>query len=124
MSVGFSRGRSPAAKSAAYTREGARRFLLKNLSIESVDSVDRGAGHGCESVLMKRYHHGEHYKSESHMSVAESILKSVETPAERLIKAIEAKQIDAMDTWQVIVKLATAAYGARVRARAKQTAMP
>ena len=93
---------------------------LRNLEISEVSAVDRGAGEGVrvllmkrqnESVLMKRYHYGEGYKSEgTGMTALESIMKSIETPAEMLIKAIVAKQIDAMDSWKVIVKLATSAF--------------
>jgi hypothetical protein len=46
MSFGFVRRQSPAAKSAA------RR--IKNLTIDEVSSVDHGAGHGVQVLLMKR----------------------------------------------------------------------
>ena len=50
------------------------------------------------------------FKAEEHMSVAESIPKRIETPATMLVAAIEKKEIDAMDAWLVICKLAVAAF--------------
>ena len=56
----FIRKQSPAARSAAITKAGATRYRqLKNLRIDEVSSVDRGAGEGVNIVLMKR--HGTYY---------------------------------------------------------------
>ena len=101
MSFGYVRKRSPAAISAARRAAGAARYGKRLTELRLISTVDRDANPGARMALCK---------VEDHMSVAESIMKAIESPADMLVKAIEARQIDAMDAWLVITKLAVAAF--------------
>jgi hypothetical protein len=67
MSYGYIRKMSPAARSERERRKARR---LKNIQIDEVSSVDRGAGHGVQVALIKR--DTSHEKESRQMQVTET----------------------------------------------------
>ena len=51
-------------------------YRIKGLSISSVDSVDKGAGVGCEVKILKR--HDERTKPMTHMSIAKQLNEAMQ----------------------------------------------
>ncbi len=99
MSYGFIRKQSPAARSAAQTAANARRYgLLRKLQVEEVSSVDHGANPGARVVFFK--------SAEDEMD----ILKSLDSPADRLADAIINKRIGSCEAWDAMCKIADQHY--------------